>query len=83
MASEITAKAFVSSHTSQDQPLPLSFPAILRNSSITTRFAHLHSSNKDELDTPPPTVVKKTKRGENEGKRWVRRKENGTYTCSS
>ena len=52
--------------------VPLSFPAILRNPKLTDRFAHLHVS-------PPqshqPRVNKD--RPEPEGKRWVRRRENG------
>ena len=58
----------------ESPPPPMSFPAILRNPGLSGRFAHL------QVNTLPlhgaPTAVKKLKR-EHEGKRWIRRKENG------
>ena len=48
------------------EPVPLSFPAILRN----PKLAHLHQD-------PPAQRKVKQDRPEPEGKRWVRRRENG------
>ncbi len=63
----------------QDQgPVPLSFPSILRNRGLTDRFAHLHASKPS-----PPTSLsthpskKARRRDDNDGKRWIKRKENG------
>lgn len=49
-------------------PVPMSFPSILRNSGLTSRYAHL-------VDPVQPKKV--WRRNDNEGKRWVRRRENG------
>jgi len=49
-------------------PVPMSFPSILRNSGLTSRYSHL-------VDTVQPKKV--WRRNDNEGKRWVRRRENG------
>ncbi|KAK7035503.1 hypothetical protein VNI00_011796 [Paramarasmius palmivorus] len=62
------------SGSSLDTPVPLSFPSILRNPGVAERFAHLR-----EVTKPSPRTFKKTKRDDNEGKRWVRRKENATF----
>ncbi|KII92524.1 hypothetical protein PLICRDRAFT_102894 [Plicaturopsis crispa FD-325 SS-3] len=60
--------------------IPLSFPAILRNPGLTDRFAHLRTSGSSAATRERPSVsVKKNKRAENEGKRWVRRKENSKF----
>lgn len=58
-----------------DVPIPLSFPALLRNPGLSDRYAHLQSQGKQH----GPTIVKKTRNrsNENEGKRWIRRKDNG------
>ena len=57
-------------------PVPLSFPAVLRNPKLSDRFAHLHVSSQDP---PPESHQRRAKkdRPEPEGKRWVRRRENG------
>jgi len=57
--------------------IPLSFPAILRNPGLSDRYAYLHTSKPKSHSTP--VVVKRNRRGENEGKRWIRRKENGPF----
>ncbi|KAF8844343.1 hypothetical protein BDN67DRAFT_963087 [Paxillus ammoniavirescens] len=57
--------------------VPLSFPAILRNSRLSSRFAHLHISSKDP--SPLPRKTRKD-RVDHEGKRWVRRQENAKFT---
>ncbi|KAH0827827.1 hypothetical protein J3R83DRAFT_3453 [Lanmaoa asiatica] len=57
-------------------PVPLSFPAILRNPKLSDRFAHLHVSSQDAPSHPHQRRVKRD-RLEHEGKRWVRRRENG------
>lgn len=63
-----------------DSSVPvLSFPAILRNSGLTSRFAHLHEipfSNKTSQQST--TQGRKSIREQNEGKRWIRRKDNGS-----
>ncbi|KAK0485722.1 hypothetical protein IW261DRAFT_1451667 [Armillaria novae-zelandiae] len=65
----------------QDQgPVPLSFPAILRNSGLRDRFAHLHASK----PFPPASHTtypskKARKRDDNDGKRWIKRKENAQF----
>ncbi len=57
-------------------PVPLSFPSILRNPALTSRYAHLVETT--GLSAPAPIQVKKVwRRNDNEGKRWVRRRENG------
>ena len=66
-----------------DTSLPLlSFPAILRNPGITSRYAHLHDSeSQGDTYRPHPThkSINKNRRDQNEGKRWVRRKDNGQF----
>jgi hypothetical protein len=64
-----------------DSGIPvLSFPAILRNPGLNHRFAHLHggtaTGSGHKLQTVKATI-KKNHRDQNEGKRWVRRKDNG------
>ncbi|KAJ7096378.1 hypothetical protein C8R44DRAFT_889688 [Mycena epipterygia] len=61
--------------------VPLSFPAILRNPGIASRYAYLSDSTPQSA--PKPTVLKKHKhlrRDDNEGKRWIRRKENARFS---
>ena len=50
--------------------VPMSFPSILRNSGLPSRYAHL-------VETVKPNPNKVWRRNDNEGKRWVRRRENG------
>lgn len=61
------------STTAPTDPIAMSFPAVLRGPG-GDRFAHLRA---DRLGNSPPTVPKKNRRDEKEGKRWIRRKENG------
>ena len=56
-------------------PIPMSFPAILRGPGLADRFAHLRPSGASVTAYP-----KKNRRDEKEGKRWVRRKDNGRST---
>jgi hypothetical protein len=57
-------------------PVPLSFPSILRNPRLTSRYAYLVESTGPPA--PAPVQAKKVwRRNDNEGKRWVRRWENG------
>ena len=56
-------------------PVPLSFPAILRNPKLSDRFAHLQVLSQPE--DPSHQGRTKKDRPEPEGKRWVRRRENG------
>ncbi|KAI9569626.1 hypothetical protein HD554DRAFT_2009779, partial [Boletus coccyginus] len=53
-------------------PVPLSFPALLRNPTLSDRFAHLH-------DPPSHQRSARKDRPEPEGKRWVRRRENARF----
>ena len=56
-------------------PIPMSFPAILRTAGLTDRFAHLRISSSTSASVP--VTPKKNRRDDKEGKRWVRRKDNG------
>ena len=58
-------------------PVPLSFPAVLRNPGLNSRFAHLHCGGDSEGRPAPAPVSNPARREDREGKRWVRRKENG------
>lgn len=58
-------------------PLPMSFPAVLRTVGLSDRFAHLRIAPNRPSANPAPTAPPKKRREEREGKRWVRRKENG------
>lgn len=49
-------------------PVPMSFPSVLRNSGLTSHYARL-------VDPVQPKKV--WRRNDNDGKRWVRRRENG------
>jgi len=62
-------------------PVPMSFPAILRAPKLTDRFAHLRlATESGELASDATKLMaKKDKREDREGKRWVRRKENGRF----
>lgn len=57
-------------------PVPLSFPAILRNPKLTDRYAHLRER---PAAVPPKTSISKARRDEHEGKRWIRRRENAEF----
>ncbi|CDO75677.1 hypothetical protein BN946_scf184941.g30 [Trametes cinnabarina] len=59
-------------------PVPMSFPAILRNPALSDRFAHLRASTGGDRATSS-TSIKRSKRDEKEGKRWVRRKDNARF----
>ncbi|KAJ8077166.1 hypothetical protein PM082_001594 [Marasmius tenuissimus] len=65
--------------TSLDAPIQLSFPAILRNPGVSSRFAYLHGSRVKAPPSASSRIPKKTRRDENGGKRWVRRKENAQF----
>lgn len=57
----------------------LSFPAILRNPGLTNRYAHLHGSTPTGIPNNQSlarTSYKKNHKDQNEGKRWIRRKDN-------
>lgn len=65
----------LSPSTEDKGPLPMSFPSILRNSGLTSRYAHLVGPAGSP--TVPSQPKKVWRRNDNEGKRWVRRRENG------
>lgn len=62
-------------------PVPMSFPQILRNSRLSDRFAYLRGENTSRSLRNTSLVAKRVTRDDREGKRWIRRKENGPYTC--
>lgn len=77
-----------STEKTADGPIPMSFPAILRNPGIGDRFAHLHRIDSAQLRGSVAAAAtaaskKKNRRDEKEGKRWVRRKDNGAYAARS
>lgn len=87
MAMEPTVAMQVSSDEPTEQvgsvisPVPMSFPAILRNAKLADRFAHLRESSvADDRGTQQLIPSKKRSRDEKEGKRWVRRRENARFT---
>ncbi|RDB24704.1 hypothetical protein Hypma_007638 [Hypsizygus marmoreus] len=57
--------------------VPLSFPAILRNPGLSDRYAYLHTKPQQQT---VPAAIKKLKREHNDGKRWIRRKDNARFT---
>ena len=59
-------------------PIPMSFPAALRASNLTDRFAclGLASASDEPTSDTARVVTKRNKREDQEGKRWIRRKEN-------
>ncbi|KAH7904751.1 hypothetical protein BJ138DRAFT_868061 [Hygrophoropsis aurantiaca] len=61
-------------------PIPLSFPALLRNPKLSDRYAHLRVSSVPDRNPTFGATSKKNKRDDNEGKRWVRRKENAKFS---
>ncbi|KAF8919933.1 hypothetical protein CPB85DRAFT_1429410 [Mucidula mucida] len=61
---------------SKQDSVPLSFPAILRNPGLNGRFAHLTDTR---AASPSVTAKKIGRRDENNGRRWVRRKENNRF----
>ncbi|KIY74367.1 hypothetical protein CYLTODRAFT_484683 [Cylindrobasidium torrendii FP15055 ss-10] len=58
-------------------PIPLSFPAFLRNPGIQDQFAHLNGVGRKSTASAIPRRTRR--RDENDGKRWVRRKENERF----
>lgn len=64
-------------------PIPMSFPAILRAPRLADRFAHLRLASvlEDPTSDPAKLAIKKNKREDREGKRWIRRKENCMFHC--
>ncbi|KAJ3724901.1 hypothetical protein C8R42DRAFT_662909 [Lentinula raphanica] len=67
----------VAPNTTLDAPIPLSFPSILRNPGIKDKYAYLYDA---KPRNSPARTYKKAKRDDNEGKRWVRRKENARFS---
>ncbi|KAG7098856.1 hypothetical protein E1B28_000759 [Marasmius oreades] len=64
---------------SLDAPIPLSFPSLLRNPGVSSRYAHLYEPHFKATPPDTPRIPKKTRRDENGGRRWVRRKENAQF----
>lgn len=67
--------------TTDTGPVPLSFPAILRNPNLSDRYAHLRPASLDR-EAASRSQSKRARKDRNvlEGKRWVRRQENGMFT---
>lgn len=64
---------------SQDNgPLPMSFPVVLRTGGLSDRFAHLRvASDRSCVNAAALAPAPRQRREDKEGKRWIRRKENG------
>ncbi|KAF7321338.1 Methyltransf-25 domain-containing protein [Mycena kentingensis (nom. inval.)] len=60
-----------------DAPVPMSFPALLRTG-LASRYAHLAEPSADR--SAPVKKYKSSRRVDNNGKRWTRRKENARFT---
>ncbi|KAF7976841.1 hypothetical protein HWV62_5540 [Athelia sp. TMB] len=65
-----------------EAPIPMSFPAVLRNPLLADRYAHLRPSKPASapLSGTGKPLRAKGRRDDNEGKRWVRRKENAKFS---
>ena len=57
-------------------PVPMSFPQILRSSKLADRFAYLRDDPTLRHTNSAPAVSRGRTRDDREGKRWTRRKEN-------
>ena len=81
------AEAAVTPAPTTPSPVPvqgppiLSFPAILRHPGLSNRFAHLQGGSQERAAARnaqnAAAPAKKRQRDQNDGKRWVRRKDNG------
>jgi hypothetical protein len=60
------------------QPV-LSFPAALRNPGLVSRLAQIQATANDHVPiTHSPRIgLNTSRRDQHEGKRWIRRKDNG------
>ena len=76
MASAISDTTLGAQSATTMGPIPMSFPAILRAPNLADRFAHLAGASDGPTSDAARLVVKKNKREDREGKRWIRRKEN-------
>lgn len=56
-------------------PVPMSFPAFLRNPSLSGRLAHLREETTQVSHSVH--LKKRRTRDDRDGKRWIRRQENG------
>ncbi|KAJ6586866.1 hypothetical protein DFH09DRAFT_977102 [Mycena vulgaris] len=64
-----------------DSPtLPLSFPSILRNPGLASHYAYLTDSATRSVKPAVPKKHKTSRRDDNEGRRWLRRKENARFS---
>ncbi|KAH7921401.1 hypothetical protein BV22DRAFT_1072392 [Leucogyrophana mollusca] len=72
----------LSVEATDNEPVPLSFPAILRNPKLSDRYAHLRASSGADTGRVSASLsaAKKSKRDDHEGKRWIRRKENAKFS---
>ncbi|KAJ7262234.1 hypothetical protein B0H12DRAFT_1271105 [Mycena haematopus] len=61
-------------------PVPLSFPALLRNPGLASRYAYLSDSASAKSKPTAPRKHKTLRRDDNEGKRWIRRKDNARFS---
>ena len=62
-------------------PVPMSFPSFLRNPKLSDRYAYLQGSRARVIpeESEATSARRKRTREDKEGKRWVRRKENGMF----
>lgn len=78
----VAATATTATVVADNGPVPMSFPALLRSSGLGDRFAHLRSGFGGQAESSGGSTTSKkakNKRDDNEGKRWVRRKENARF----
>jgi hypothetical protein len=66
-----------------DAPVPMSFPAVLRNPGVSRLLAERAVGDKAGAALPTAAARKKSRRDEKEGKRWIRRDENCTRSGRS
>jgi hypothetical protein len=57
-------------------PVPMSFPAALRNPKLPGRLSQIRE---ESLRSEIAVRVKRKTRDDKDGKRWIRRQENGTH----
>lgn len=61
-------------------PIPMSFPAILRNPALSSRFAHLQEPK--ERSKLSSAVARNKSGTQKEGRRWVRRLDNARFAAN-
>ncbi|KAH8833290.1 hypothetical protein DL96DRAFT_1493214 [Flagelloscypha sp. PMI_526] len=74
----MAAEPQATTSTLDNGPIPMSFPAVLRHTGMAGNpYAHLLERQRPVRTT---VTVRMRRRDDNEGKRWIRRKENSRFT---